>query len=79
MCRIFSKRRDFIVSVLLSANAERVSVSCMRDFFKVMRLSYGTSSFKLKRQHTRIHHYEKSTLLQSFLCMAVISEPIIQF
>ena len=32
-CRTVLKRRDFIVSVLLSAHAERVVVSLMRDIF----------------------------------------------
>ena len=31
-CIKVSKKRDFIVSVLLSAHAERVGVSRMRDF-----------------------------------------------
>ena len=32
MCRKVSKRRDFIVSVLLSSHGKRVGISCIRNF-----------------------------------------------
>ena len=54
-CRKVSKRRDFIVLVLLSVHGERVSVSCMRDLYNLGLVKLGLKdAYKYEQAKTII-------------------------